>query len=146
MQNRLQVYLKEMKMSYKLTETQIADGWVLFKDRFPTGHEVQRGRYVNVLYGDGTLGVEEVNLKTKVIVSLSMNNLVAWQTPRPVKYDKQEAYTAIEYGGDGLWAVKRNADGFIRAWDIPGEHHAKRIAEEYNLAKKERREAHERQV
>lgn len=133
-------------MSYKLTETAIADGWVLFKDKFPTDKDLQRGKFINVMYGDGSMGVEEVNLKTRIIVSLSKESIIAWKTPKPLQYVKEEAYTAIEYGGDGLWAVKRNADGFIRAWDIAGEHHAKRIAEEYNLAKKQRGQAHERQV
>lgn len=133
-------------MGYKLTDAQIADGWVLFRERFPQAHEVQRGEFVNVLYGDGTMGVEKVNLKARVIASQNLTGMVAWQTPRPLQYVKEEAYTAIEYGGDGLWAVRRNADGFMRAWDIPGEHHAKRIAEEYNLAKKQRGQSHERQV
>ena len=133
-------------MGYKLTETAIADGWVLFKDKFPEEVDLQRGKFVNVMYGDGSMGVEEVNLKTRIIVSLSKESIIAWKTPKPLEYVKDEAYTAIEYGGGGLWAVKRNSDGFIRAWDIPGEHHAKRIAEEYNLAKKQRGQAHERQV
>jgi hypothetical protein len=134
-------------MGYKLTETAIADGWVLFKDRFPAHSDLVRGKFVNVMFGDGSMASEEVDPKTKEIVSapFSMETIVAWQTPKPLRFVKEEAYTAIEYGGDGLWAVKRNADGFIRAWDIPSEHHAKRIAEEYNLAKKQR-SAHERQV
>lgn len=132
-------------MSYKLTETAIADGWVLFTDRFPTSSDVQRGKFVNVMYGDGTVGVEEVNLKTRMIASLSMQNLVAWQTPKPVQYAKDVPYSAIPYGIDGLHAVRRNSDGFIRAWDIPGEHAAIKIAEEYNRAAR-KRQPHDREV
>ena len=133
-------------MGYKLTDTAIADGWVLFKDRFPTDKDLQRGKFINVMYGDGSMGVEEINLKTRVIASLSKESIVAWKTPSPLQYVKEEAYTAIPYGLDGLHAVRRNSDGFIRAYDIPGEHHAQKIAEEYNTAYKRRKEAHERQV
>lgn len=134
-------------MAYKLTETQIADGWVLFTDRFPKFQEVQRGKFVNVMFGDGSMASEEVNIKTKEIVSapFSTESIIAWQTPRPLFCYQEEAYTAVEHGS-GMWGVRRNADGFIRAWDIPGEHYAKRIAEEYNLAKKQRAGAYERQV
>lgn len=136
-------------MSYKLTDTAIADGWVLFKDKFPTDKDLQRGKFINVMYGDGSMGVEEVNLKTRVIVSLSKESIIAWKTPRPLEYVKEEAYTAIPYGIDGLHAVRRNSDGFIRAWDIPGEHYAQRIAEEYNRASRNSKNTgspHERQV
>lgn len=136
-------------MAYKLTETAIADGWVLFKDKFPTDKDLQRGKFVNVLYGDGSMGVEEVQIKTGIIVSLSKEAIIAWKTPRPLEYVKEEAYTAIPYGIDGLHAVRRNSDGFIRAWDIPGEHHAMRIADEYNKADRESKRSgvpHERQV
>lgn len=121
-------------MGYKLADTAIADGWVLFKDKFPTDKDLQRGKFINVMYGDGSMGVEEVNLKTRVIVSLSKESIIAWKSPIPLQYVKEEAYTAIPYGIDGLHAVRRNSDGFIRAWDIPGEHYAKRIADEYNRA------------
>lgn len=135
---------------YKLTDTAIADGWVLFKDRFPTRQETHRGKFVNVMFGDGSMASEEVDTKTNEIVSapFSMESIVAWQTPKPLQYVKDEAFTAIEYGGDGLWAVRRNKDGFMRAWDIAGEHHAKRIAQEYNYADRLKKSgsAHERQV
>lgn len=135
-------------MGYKLTDTAIADGWVLFKDRFPTAKELVRGKFVNVMFGDGSMASEEVDPKTKEIVSapFSTDSIVAWKTPSPLQYVKEEAYTAIPYGLDGLHAVRRNSDGFIRAYDIPGEHHAQKIAEEYNTAYKRRKEAHERQV
>lgn len=126
-------------MGYKLTDAQIADGWVLFKDRFPSKGDLVRGKFVNVMFGDGSMASEEVDPKTKEVVSapFSTESIVAWQTPRPLQYAKEEAYTAIEIGGYGLWAVRRNADGLLRAWDIPGEHHAKRIVEEYNNANRQ---------
>lgn len=138
-------------MRYKLSETQIADGWVLFTDKFPVRSDLQRGKYVNVMYGDGSVGIEEVNVSQKMIVGVGLSDaaLIAWQKPRPLAFDLDEMYTAIPYGADGLHAVKRNTDGFIRAWDIPGEHYAKRIAEEYNQAykiNKSKLVPHEREV
>ncbi len=133
-------------MRYKLSETQIKDGWILFTDRFPTFRDTQRGRWVNVMYGDGSVSTEAVNLKTKEVGgSDSLVTLIAWQTPKPLQAVPDEAYSAIPYGQDGLHAVRRNSDGFIRAWDIPGEHAAEKIAQEYNLAVK-KREPYERQV
>lgn len=133
-------------MKYKLTETQINDGWVLFTDRFPTFRETQRARWVNVMYADGSVSTEAVNPKTKEVGgSDSLSPLIAWQTPKALMPVREEAYSAIPYGQDGLHAVRRNSDGFIRAWDIPGEHAAQMIAEEYNKAAR-KREPHERQV
>jgi prepilin-type processing-associated H-X9-DG protein len=133
-------------VKYKLTDTQISDGWVLFTDRFPTFRETQRARWVNVMYADGSVSTEAVNPKTKEVGgSDSLETLIAWQTPKPLKFAHEDAYSAIPYGIDGLHAVRRNSDGFIRAWDIPGEHTAQKIAEEYNKAVK-KREPHERQI
>lgn len=138
-------------MSYKLTPSQITDGWVLFKDRFPELSELHRGKFINVMYGDGSVSTEQVNSarKSVQIPDVSQDVLIAWQTPKPLAYVTNEAYTAIPYGVDGLHAVKRNSDGFIRAWDIPGEHYARRIADEYNRAHRLLQSAkvpHERQV
>ena len=133
-------------MRYKLLDTQVKDGWVLFIDRFPTFKDTQRGRWVNVMYADGSVSTEMVNLKTKEVGgSDTYSTIIAWQTPKPMQAVIEEAYSAIPYGQDGLHAVRRNSDGFIRAWDIPGEHTAEKIAHEYNLAAK-KREPHERQV